>query len=308
MKKIAAIDIGTNSVLYSLFQTGRNNRLDELYFRRDSPRIGRKLAAAGKPRITEDNYRRLRAVLAKDIKHAERNGAETILLAATNPLRLAANGREIQKRLHRDLGYPVRILTSTQEAYLSFLGAVGRLGSNQTAVLIDLGGGSTELVVYRGGKRLAFVSLPEGAVSVTERLNSAVRVDPRDFPRFEEALTRYAKAAAIVQPYLDSRLVVVGGTSTALAYLKDRDILQKPAGIDLTIRDLEQSVRLLSRLSLPCRRQLLDIDRKRAEIIFGGAFWLYFLFKTIGIRKARATPKGLRHGMALDHFTGGFPA
>ncbi|MCP4569801.1 MAG: hypothetical protein GY841_19655 [FCB group bacterium] len=300
MKNIAAIDIGTNSVLYSLFKVESRSTINEIHFERHSPRIGRKLKNAKKPRIGEDNYRQLLTILRKNIRHAYAHATENILIAATNPLRLAENGKEIRDRLTRDLGWPVVILSTAEEARLSVLGAVGPLRKNQTALIIDLGGGSTELVVYRGGSRLAFVSLPEGAVSLTEKFESTGRVTGADIPVFEGKLTKYAKRLTKIEPYLDSSVTLVGGTSSALAFLKDDDFHRCNRDVVLTVHDLDLFVGLLAKLNLPGRRQLLEPDKKRGEIIFAGVLWLGWLFKTLGLKKAKASPRGLRQGLALD--------
>jgi exopolyphosphatase/guanosine-5'-triphosphate,3'-diphosphate pyrophosphatase len=300
MKKIAAIDIGTNSVLYSLFEVKGKADIRELHFQRHSPRIGGRLAGRRKPTITGENYAVLKTILVRDVDHAMKAGADDILIAATNPLRLAKNGRQVRKRLQLDIGHQVSILSSDREAHLSFLGAVGRLDRAETAVVIDMGGGSTEFVVYRGHRRQAFVSIPEGAVSLTEKFDSQTKARREDFPEFEKMLCRYRKRADIIRPYLDAPIYLVGGTSTALAYLKDEHIHQKRRGVLLTRREISRYVEVLADLSLTCRRQLLAIDKKRAEIIFAGAFWYNYLFKVLNITKARATPWGLRHGMAID--------
>jgi exopolyphosphatase/guanosine-5'-triphosphate,3'-diphosphate pyrophosphatase len=300
MKKIAGIDIGTNSVLYSLFEVRGTKIVNEMYFERHSPRIGSELSGRKKPVITEASYDRLKKILTKNIKHASRHGADDILVAATSPFRLARNGVEIKKRLDSQLGCNIEILSSEREAYLSFKAAAGNIKGNEAVMVIDMGGGSTELVVYQGEKRLAFVSLPEGAVSLTEKFNSQRQVSPDDFDGFEKFLSRYQNQADIVRPYLKAPIKLVGGTSTALAWFKDRDILNRPGGVTLTLKDVNQYIDLLAPLSLTCRRQLLAIDKKRAEIIFAGAFWYGYLFKLLTINRARAVPWGLRHGVVLD--------
>ena len=300
MRKIASIDIGTNSVLYSLFEIAGRRDLTEIHFARHSPQIGEKLKGARKPRISDKSYQKLSSILKTSIRHALEHGAEEVLIAGTNPFRLAENGRAIKERLDHDLGIPTTILSPNREACLSFLGAVGNLRSNQTAAVIDLGGGSTELIVYRGQKRQAFVSLPEGAVSLTEKFASEGAVDPNDFDRFRRGLARYKKRADRIKPYLKSRVILVGGTSSALALLKDPDFLKIKRNVVLTTDDLELFVGLLAGLNSACRKRLLKFDKKRAGIIFAGAFWLGWVFKVLDLRKAEATPRGLRHGLVLD--------
>jgi exopolyphosphatase/guanosine-5'-triphosphate,3'-diphosphate pyrophosphatase len=300
MLKIASIDIGTNSVLYSLFEVKGRDRIREAYFERHSPRIGSHLAGRKKPVITREAYANLKQILVRNIGHAIRSGAEDIIMAATNPLRLARNGRKIRQQLQRELGYAVSILSPEREAYLSFLGGVGRLPKGRAAVMIDMGGGSTEFLVYRGQTRQAFLSLPEGAVSLTEKFDSRTKIHPDDFPAFERRLSKYDKRIDMVRRRLQGQIYLVGGTSTALGYLKDDSILDKRRGVMLTRRDIDGFVDKLGGMSLTGRRRLLTIDKKRAEIIFAGAFWYRYLFKVLDIKSARATPWGLRHGMALD--------
>ncbi len=300
MLKIASIDIGANSVLYSLFEVRGRDKIREVHFERHSPRIGGRQAGRRRLMITKDAYADLKKILVRHISHALRNGTEDIVIAATSPLRLAGNGRQIRQQLQRELGYHVSVLSPEREAYLSFLGGVGRLPKSRSATMIDMGGGSTEFLVYRGGTRQAFLSLPEGAVSLTEKFDSQSKVAEDDFAAFERGLAKYDKRIDLLLRRLHGPVYLVGGTSTALAYLKDESVLMKRKGVILTRRDIEDFVERLGSTSLTGRRRLLKIDKKRAEIIFAGAFWYRYLFKVLDIKKARATPWGLRHGMALD--------
>lgn len=300
MLKIASIDIGANSVLYSLFEAKGRDKIREAYFERHSPRIGRRLPGRKSLIITQEAYSDLKKILVRHISHAIRNKAEDIVIAATSPLRLAKNGRQIRQQLQRELGYQVSVLSPEREAYLSFVGGVGRLPKSRSATMIDMGGGSTEFLVYRGDTRQAFLSLPEGAVSLTEKFDSQSRVNEDDFPAFERTLAKYDKRIALVRRRLQGPVYLVGGTSTALAYLKDESVLDKRRGVMVTRKDIEGFVDHLGGLNLTGRRRLMTIDKKRAEIIFAGAFWYRYLFKVLDIKNARATPWGLRHGMALD--------
>ncbi len=300
MLKIASIDIGTNSVLYSLFEVRGRDKIREAYFERHSPRIGRGLSDRKKPVITKESYADLKKILVRHIGHAIRNEAEDIVIAATSPLRLARNGRQIRQQLQHELGHHVSILSPEREAYLSFLGGVGRLQKSRSATMIDMGGGSTEFLVYRGNTRQAFLSLPEGAVSLTEKFDSQSKVKADEFPSFESTLAKYDKRINLVGQRLHGPVYLVGGTSTALACLKDESVLKKRRGVALSRKDIDGFVDQLGNMSLTGRRRLLPVDKKRAEIIFAGAFWYRYLFKVMDIKTARATPWGLRHGMALD--------
>ena len=297
---IAAIDIGTNTVLYSLFAVRGKTGLKEIHFERHTPRIGTRLAGGKRSRISDESYLRLRRILKKNIAHARKNDAQHILIAATNPFRRASNGRAVQECLQSEIRCPIEIVSPAREAYLSHLGAAGRLDSDLPALVIDLGGGSTEFIVYGSGRRRLFRSLPEGAVSLTERFESGKKVDAADFPAYERYLTRYDRKLKGIKPYAVAGVVLVGGTSSALASLKDRRFVNLPKGLSLTRDDIDRFTSLWAEASLAGRRRILKIDRQRAEVIFAGTFWLRHLYKILGLKKARATPRGLRHGLVLD--------
>jgi exopolyphosphatase/guanosine-5'-triphosphate,3'-diphosphate pyrophosphatase len=300
MKTIAAIDIGTNSALYSLFSI-KGRRLIESHFERHSPRIGGRLKGAKRPDISKASYKSLFNILGNIIRHAHRNKAEEVLIVATNPFRLAGNGREIKTRLEKDTRCGVSILTPEREAYLSFIGAIGKLKANQSAAIIDLGGGSTEFVGYRGEKRQIFLSLPEGAVSLTEIFRSDRVVRTEQFSKFSDYLSKYNRRIQKFKPYVEKGITLVGGTSSALAHIKDSDFLNNRKDISLTVSEIELFINLLAPLNVDCRRRLLQADIKRSEIIFGGAFWLNHLFKILDLRKVRVTSRGLRHGVVIDY-------
>lgn len=301
MRKIAAIDIGTNSVLYSVFEVVRKQHLREVCFRRESPRVGSKLQIGGKANISNQSFDSLLKVLQGYLRHASGNNVQRVLIAATNPLRKADNGREVRDRLRDSLGLKVVILSPSEEARLSFLGAVGRLPKKKTAVAIDMGGGSTELVAYCGDKRKAFVSIPEGAVSLTDRFKTARFADVSRFTDYSAYLSQYNKQIATITPYLNSPVFLVGGTTSALAYIKAGERFFTGRGLAISLLEVEKFPFGLALMNLADRRSLLPDDKKRGEIIFAGAFWLWHLFKIAGLKKGIATPRGLRHGLALEY-------
>ncbi len=298
MKKIATIDIGTNSVLYSLFEVDQDGTLNEVYFTRSFPRIGANLKSRVKPLISEKSFQELKKILKKATSHAQKHNADEIIIAATNPLRLAQNGLRIRDRLQETLGCQIQILSSKKEAELSFLGAVGRLRKNQSATIIDLGGGSTELICYRGDELVAFTSIPEGAVSLTDRFGITGPITKEQLSFFEKQLSGYKRKIRRFVSNSAGRTVLVGGTSSCLAMIKDDSIFTRQAVVSLVREELELLVTILSGQSNADRRKLCRLDQKRAEIIFAGAFWLDWLYKVMDIKKAEATSAGLRHGLA----------
>lgn len=301
MKRIAAIDIGTNSILYSLFEFRPGNDPNEIYFSRYSPRIGANLKEEAHPLISEKSFQSLNKILKKVVSHATKNRADDIIIAATNPLRLAHNGKQIRDRLQESLGCRIEILSSKKEAELSFVGAVGTLRKNQVRTVIDLGGGSTELITYRGPEMIGFTSIPEGAVSLTDKFKITGPVLPEQLAGFEKQLSGYKRKVARFVSKMDGRPVLVGGTSSCLAMIKDERIISEKSRVTISRDELDLLVTILAGLDNAGRRKLCRLDKKRAEIIFAGAFLLAWVFKDMGLTEAEATSAGLRHGLARQY-------
>jgi len=255
--------------------------------------------------LSKKSYRLLHKVLSNDLNHARESGAKVILVAATNPFRVAKNGRLVKRELERELSCRISILSPAQEAFLSFLGGVGGVGGEQIGVVIDIGGGSTEIAAYRKGKRLAFVSIPEGAVSLTENFCRIAKVKEENYPLFEAYLDKYEREIEHFISYVDLGVTLVGGTSSSLVQLKDSRFLFSDRMVALTRQEIAHFTYRLSCLNLTGRRRLLSFDKARAEIIFAGSFWLGYLYKKLGISKAKATRRGLRHGLVLDYLSAG---
>ena len=89
---------------------------------------------------------------------------------------------------------------------------------------------------------------------------------------------------------MTSRIILVGGTSSALAWLQDSDFHVRDLRVALTPDDLGRCVDILAAMNLTARREVLAVDKKRAGIIFAGAFWLSYLLKELRIPRAEATP------------------
>ncbi len=300
MPLFATIDIGTNSVLYSLVEARKRGRLNEIYFERHSPRIGKNLASKKSAVIDDDSFSALLKIMRRLVRHAKKHKANHVLIAGTNPFRKARNGKAIAEKLGNEIGQVVRILSPDDEARISFMGAVGTLRPDQSAGVIDLGGGSTEFVVYQGTRRKLSVSLPEGAVSLTERFKTESTVDTSRFGQFDKYLAAYKNGLQRIGTILPTKTLLVGGTSSALALIKFPDFIELNTPRPLTVSDINLSMRCLAPMTAAVRRKLLQADKKRAEIIFAGAYWLATVYKYTGLIKAEATPHGLRHGLVRE--------
>jgi exopolyphosphatase/guanosine-5'-triphosphate,3'-diphosphate pyrophosphatase len=292
----AAIDIGTNSVRL-LVADVENGRVTPLLQRMEITRLGEGLAHS--PILAPQAIGRTVRAVREFAERAGALGAESLVVFGTSALREARN----RATLERDLKpLRVRVLTGEQEAELSFFGALAGLPELQGRILVlDIGGGSTELTLGTRERIESRVSLPLGAVRMTERF---IRSDPAAEVELE-ALSR--TAASILGPYRRafSRpdvAVGVGGTATTLVAVDQALEPYDPArvhGTRLTQQKVTSMARGLCAMPLALRRRLPGLQPQRADIICAGAVLLATLLRELEIPELVVSESDLLWGALL---------
>ena len=275
--RVATIDIGTNSVLL-LVAERRDGAIVPVVERASITRLGRGVdrSRAFDPAAVEATL----ACLADYAEEIRRAGASRVAIVGTSAMRDARGGEEFRARAAELLGQEPRVISGDEEAELTFAGALSGLEIEGTALVFDLGGGSTELIrgdVQAGSATLArAVSIDVGSVRLTER---CLLSDP---PRPEEIAEVRRTARALLDealitigaPEPAAQLVGVAGTVTTLAAYA-LDVAPYDAarvhGARLTAELVTRSSRALAALSVAQRRAVPTIEPKRADVIVAGA-------------------------------------
>ncbi len=269
---VAAVDCGTNSVRLYLAEVGGDGRLVELDRRLHLTRLGQGVDATG--RFDPAALARTLAGLSDFAEQVRRIGVSRVRVVATSAARDAANREEFFAGVLQRFGVPAEIISGEEEARLSYLGAVAALPPLPEPVMVmDIGGGSTELVVGRGGTMQAAVSLDMGSVRLRERFLAS---DP---PVDGEV----AEAAAYIDALLDGSpidfgavrsWVGVGGTATSISALVqglavyDRDVVHSSR---VSREDLEALAARLLAMPVAEVNALPTMEPGRADVICAGA-------------------------------------
>jgi exopolyphosphatase/guanosine-5'-triphosphate,3'-diphosphate pyrophosphatase len=286
----AAIDIGTNSVKLTVLRLGAG-RPRSLHEEVDLSRPGEGVRRTGRldPRAVRRAVRSVRRYAAV----ARRLGDPDPIVVATEWLRKARN----RESFLAALGRPCRLLSGREEAALSYLGARTMLGIE--APMVDLGGGSAEFLVGRGGRLVRSATLPVGALFLTERF---LRHDPPDEGELR-ALDRYldAKLGSFRTPRAD-RVVGIGGSVAALAFSLSRARRFDPErfnGSRIPVAALARLERALA--AVPCRIRVsrFRLEPGRADVIVAGARLLLRFMRLAGAKTLVVCTYGVRHGAVL---------
>jgi exopolyphosphatase / guanosine-5'-triphosphate,3'-diphosphate pyrophosphatase len=284
--RVAAVDLGTNSTRLLVADVVAG-RVEEVERRLQITRLGegvdrRRLllpAAIARVRNTLTEYRRV----------AERLGAERVLAVATSAVRDAENGEAFLGEIEWSYGFSTRMLDGDDEALLTFRGvAAGREVEDET-LIVDIGGGSTELILGGSGGVAFHRSLDIGCVRLTER--------------FGEDLASCAAHVRSVLPSLAvSRAIGVAGTVTALAALDLGLVEYDPArvhGHGLSRRGVEAQLEQLAALSPEERRRVPGLEPERGPVIVAGAVILREVLDRYGLAEIETSEHDLLDGAAL---------
>ena len=302
----AAIDIGTNSIRMAVVRVGEDRRLNTLAVHREVVRLGE--GEFEKSQLTPDAMARGALVCARFAEVARGFGAQEIVAFATSATREAENRDDFIERVRREADIEVKVISGVEEARLIWLGVSSgvELGDRQ-AVLIDIGGGSTEVVVGSASGHKMLESLRMGAIRLSNRyFNDAGPVSPESFARVQKYVQGVAAPASRRVKSLGFTLALgSAGTITTLADIVSRRTGDGPLSAQRNYSfkaiDLREAVSSLCRMTLDERRRVPGMDSNRADIILGGAAILLTLMETCGMERMTVSDRGLRDGILLDH-------
>ena len=294
MLTLAAVDIGANSVRLKIARVVRR-RLQVLHEDREVVRLGESVFRAGvlDPAAMELTLR----VLRRFQKAVQAHGATAVRVVATSALRDASNGAAFVQWVQAAIGWRVEVVSGVEEGRLIHLGVMAnsRIGAGRV-LLIDLGGGSCELIVSFKGQIEHVYSLPLGAVRLTREFlqhdpPTETELDQMDSYIREEI----GRLRRVLTEHKINLTVATSGTPAALSELwaagqqNNTSTVPRAALLRLTNK--------LSGLSVDQRRQLKGIGPRRAEIIIAGAHVFAELFTELDLTSFRYLPFGLRDGI-----------
>ncbi len=300
-QRIAAIDIGSNSIrqiVADVSPTGQIRSVDEM---KAMPRLGEGLEATGAlGRTAVDTGV---AAVQRMVALAKRLDAQRIEIVATSAVRDASNGADFTGRILEETGIAVRVLGGEEEALLCFRSALAHfeLGSGRSLVM-DIGGGSLELVLAKDGLIERVASLPFGAVRMTERF-----LQPEIRPRAVRALRAHVREglrrAMPVKDWRGAQVIGSGGTFTNLAGImlqRSGMTARSTHGARITRVELEHVLDWLQRLAPEERAAVPGLNPARSDIIVAGLAVAAEVLARFDPRDLLVSRYGIREGLLLE--------
>ncbi len=308
-RPLAAIDIGTNTFRLLIanvhFDAGRKFfSIKEIFSERTITRLGEGLQVHRF--LKKKKMAKALSVLKDFSSILSQYDIRRTSAVATSALRVAGNSKDFLARVKDHTGITIKIISGKEEARITASGMLTGMKTPETSLMIDIGGGSTELIFAVRGKPLLVRSLDLGVVYLAGRY---MRKDPpsmRDLKKMDEEITeKIMKAAGMFRRRLNENSLFVGtaGTVTTLAAINKRLKKFEHKRIHGSRISLETVKKIYSDISLISSRQrarFIPFEPSRLDIIVPGTRILLKLMETFGFREIIVSNYGLREGILID--------
>ena len=301
--RIAAIDIGTNSLHMIVCRIRPDLSFEVVDREKDMVRLG--AGGLDGRRLGLSNIAAAMQTLSKFKRLADSHGVDEIIAAATSAVREAENGGDFIAGVHRDFGIHVEVISGTEEARLIHLAAAYASGvGRRAAVVIDIGGGSTEITLGTASRLQYGRSFRLGTIRLTERFIETDPLTAHDERRLERHIRR--ETAAYLRQLRRRGFQRVIGTSGTILSLGALALgARRPPG---EVRNARISAKAIGRmrarltaLTLNERLRLPGLDPRRADVSVAGAVLLDSLLDGLGAPELSLCDFALREGLVLDY-------
>ncbi len=296
---VAAIDIGTNTVLLLIARIEASGTIVPLAYEQRIPRLGRGVDAS--KNLAPDAMLRVIDVLLEYKAICAKHAVERVIVCGTSAVRDAQNREEFAALVRLQTGFELEILSGEDEAYWTYRGAISGIPDIRRATVVDIGGGSTEITVGTQREILHSISLDVGSVRITERF---LKHDPPTPAELEAARAAVEDALEGASQFdvAGSTLVGVAGTVTSLAILAQglkKFSLGAVTNYPLTYDAVEAFFRRLRSLSVHEIHQLADVMEGRSDVIVAGTLILREIMAHFTFDAVIVSERGVRYGIVV---------
>lgn len=299
--RIAAIDIGSNSIRCIIVEADRFGSFRVLDDEKSTVRLGQDLTRDGN--ISSEAIQRAVDTIDYIQKLIISMRVAVVEAIATSAIRLAGNGERLIELLNGRLGHAIRVISGQEEAALAALSAQRHFEMDQNRYAVfDIGGGSLEITLLHAGVIEAAHSFDLGAVFMTDRFLSQEIITQQEIKRLQ-SFVKHTIKKQLAAPSSVQAVIGSGGTVTALGYLAS----QLRGGADYTSihgtevlrSEIIHVLSMLSRKTVRERRQLQGLSSDRADIIVAGVAVVDAMMSVLKANRLFVNGGGVREGLIL---------
>ncbi|GEO47765.1 Ppx/GppA phosphatase family protein [Companilactobacillus kimchii] len=297
--KLAVIEIGSNSIRTSVYRSSKKNRFKTLDRWREPVRLGKSIAQSRL--LTNDQIEETIDVLKKFQTRIERYHVDRTSLIATAAVRMAKNQEQLIFAVLKETGLQLEIINEQEEAYYDYV-AVRSTMRIKDALIVDVGGGSSEISLAKKGRLKHGLSIPIGAISISDLYlesdpikSEQLRAARKDISERLDRLTWMNAKATFVG---------LGGTLRAVTSILNRENRRKKTlhNSVITVDQIDDLFNQLIHASMEERSQIKELSDGRYEVILGGILIISEIIKKTPSTEIRFSNFGVREGYVFNYF------
>ena len=300
--RLAAIDIGTNSIRCIVVECNQDGSFRILDDEKDTVRLGEGIAETGE--ISAAAVARAEAALTRMHKLVTGLKVKAIDAVATSAMRKSANGPRLVKRFSELLGSEIRVISGDEEAALAAQSALRNFDTHGKRFgVLDVGGGSVELITAQGVHVEEFYSFELGAVVMTEQFLKADPIRPTDYRKFQKHIRDTVKKQLDGDKLTLPTLIGSGGTINAIAQMAlqlRRNPVEGVHGLEVLRSEVVHLLAMLQRRDLKGRREVPGLTPDRADIIVAGVGLVDTMMELFNANTLLVNSHGIREGMIVE--------
>jgi exopolyphosphatase/guanosine-5'-triphosphate,3'-diphosphate pyrophosphatase len=299
--RLAAIDIGTNSIRGIVVEVDKSGKFRVLDDEKATVRLGEGLARDNA--ISADAWNRAMEALGRMCKIFEGYGVKATEAVATSAVRKAANGAAFVQAIGETVGLTVNVISGDEEAELAALSVLNNFDMEGIRyAMVDIGGGSVEIVTALGSHIDELYSFELGVVFLTENYLTTDPISPRDIQKMRKHIRTTLKEAFPDRDGALHCLVGSGGTITSMAAMvvaMRKEVYGSVHGSELLRSEVVHLLAMLGRKDLKARRAVPGLNPDRADIIVAGVVLVDELMEFFGVNLLKVNERGIREGLVL---------
>lgn len=300
---VASIDIGTNTILLLIAEVSLDNlKITPIKEETRMPRIGQGTKKSGF--ITSEKIDLLYGILEEYNEIIKAYKCERVILTGTNAFRIANNTSSIIKEIKQRFNYDLNVVSGEMEAKLAFLGATSSIKENDTIVVIDIGGSSTEIITGNKNKILSEGSLQIGSVAATENFLKHSPPLQSELNNLEIEIDKLISNIELSER--PNNVIAIAGTATTAAGM----ILGLKEFQEESVNNFKLNQEMISKIlddlfKLNPKEILTKYGRVmegREDIILAGIIILNQIMKKFRFEKVTVSTRGIRYGAIINYF------
>lgn len=297
--KLAVIEIGSNSIRTSVYRSSKKNRFKTLDRWREPVRLGKSIAQSRL--LTNEQIEETIDVLKEFQNRIEKFEVDRISLIATAAVRLAKNQSQLIFAVLKETGLRLEVIDEKEEAYYDYV-AVRNTMRIKDALIVDVGGGSSEISLAKKGRLKQGLSIPIGAISISDVYLTSDPIKESEIAKARKAINEHLDSLTWMKT--PATFVGLGGTMRALASILNREGKRKKT-LHNSVISCEQVDQLFERLlhvNNEERSQIRELSDGRYEVILGGILILSEIIKKTPSKEIRFSNFGVREGYVFNYF------